>query len=150
MTNIQTVDTKDGIQEVDLTPMKAIRLYEYYGTWRKVSDACDGVQPGSYWRQIAKEQVKNPSPQYVAILDKVYNELQRKLTRCKRRKFQRKNITVSTTLYKRLDTIRNEKSLTWNGLAEMMLKSMEGEWTQKSGETLLDLRENIKYQISEE
>ena len=101
------------------------QLYRHYGTWRKVAEACGDVQPGSYWQQIKAGYIKNPSQQYADILEDVYIKLMRRLTRCKRRKFQRKNITVSCALYQRLDAIRSEKSLTWNEVVTMMLERME-------------------------
>jgi len=99
-------------------------LYRHYGTWRKVADACGGVQPGSYWQQIKAGDIKNPSQIYADALEKAHYKLQCRLTRCKRRKFQRKNITVATSLFHRLNSVREENSLSWNEVITMLLERM--------------------------
>ena len=88
-------------------------LHRRFKSWRGVSKRC-GYSP-AYWMRIAKKDLK-PS-------EKAIFELTREVTRCYQRKFQRKNITVSTPLYQRMKTLKMANKETWEEFGQKALEA---------------------------
>ena len=99
-------------------------IYAYYGTWDDTAyDLCHSgsCHPRSYWYKVANQEIAKPSLKSRNAIVKSSQLLGFGVTDGYIDAVRRKNISVSTTLYQRLDAIRSEKSLTWNELIEALL-----------------------------
>ena len=102
-------------------------LYKRVKSWRRVAAFIGGPRSHNYWRLLSENS------QHVRIeldderhIEDAWQRRAAACTACTERNKQRKNITVSTSLYRLLDAIRSEKSLTWNEVITMLLERMEG------------------------
>ena len=81
----------------------------------------------SYWWGIANKTLLNPDKKAKSAVRK-YATIHSLLVRATYRNAgQRKNITVSTTLYNRLNALKRRNSETWEQLISRALEALEGE-----------------------
>ena len=101
-------------------------LYKHYGTWRKVAKACarqgGSSDPRYYWK-VAHNKLERMSERNEKAIEVVASSSA--VTRRYRRKFQRKNITVSTALYQRMNAVKTANDETWEQFMQRALDALE-------------------------
>jgi len=103
-------------------------LYAYHETWSEVTyhlEQHGSKHPRAYWHGIAYGRIVHPDRQARVAIVKACQSIGLPVTTVTRNAEQRKNITVSSVLYERLNALKSKFGLTWNELAEIMLGKVE-------------------------
>ena len=101
-------------------------LYEHYGTWQGVADACGNRYSATLYWKIAKKRIRKPGVLVRrGIMDVCLNlpaSILPPVTWLSGKR-ARKNVSFSTDLYRQMVTLKNARGETWEQFGNAALEA---------------------------
>jgi hypothetical protein len=104
----------------------AAALYEHYGRWQRVANACSkhgaAYHSAGYYQQIATGRIKTPDDATSQSLACVFSAFS-----APRRIATRRGLAVSPCVFDRLESAKIARAVTWDALLERAATLLEEE-----------------------